>query len=224
MKREVEREQKLPPFHIGIAELEVLFDRLLALFPEPSKVHCSIDLSLKSEKLKFDNVAEIKECNSLKGKITKFTLWLSQDGKRILILSSTLFGNRGTISAKAENEAWCAGAVETVTSFLQSHRPSFHWLISYPLGWTLTAFAYIPGISMALLPKGTVIDKGIAYSWIAITVSLAILYFARSSLLPVSVLVISEEEGFLRRNAAVLSLLIALISVVLTAISLFYSK
>lgn len=218
MKREVEREQKLPAFEIGIAELEVLHDRLLALFPQPEEVHCSIDITLKSEKLEFESVAELKKYESLKGAITKFSLWLSCGGKRISLRSSSLFGGRGGVSAKADNEAWCAGAIETATSFLQSHRLWYDWFISSPLGWVLSAFAYIPSLSLALLPKGTVIEKPVVYAWVAITATLAILYVARSRLLPTAVLVFSKEDGFIQRNAAQLSLLIAAISAVLTVV------
>jgi hypothetical protein len=224
MKREVEREQKLPSFKIGIAELEVLFDRLVALFPEPENVHCSIDLNLKSEKLEFDNVAELKQYGSLNGEVTKFSLWLSQGGKRIWLRSSGVFGGRSAISAKAENEAWCAGAIETASSFLQSHRLWYHWFISSPLGWVLSAFAYIPIISGAFLPKGMFIEKPIIYAWVGITATLAILYVARSRLLPASILVFSKEEGFFQRNAAQLSLLIAIISAVLTVIGWYVGK
>lgn len=224
MKREVEREQKLPSFKIGIAELEVLFDRLLALFPEPEKVHCSVDLNLKSEKLEFDSIAELRQYSSLKGQITKFSLWLSQGNKRITLRSSGVFGGRGAISAKAESEAWCAGAIETATSFLQLHRLWYHWFISSPLGWVLSAFAYIPIVSGAFLPKGTYIEKPIVYAWVAITATLALLYVARARLLPASVLVISKEDGFFQRNAAQLSLLIAVISAVLTVIGWYVGK
>lgn len=224
MKREVEREQKLPSFRIGVAELEVLFDRLLALFPEPDEVHTSVDITLKSEKLEFDNVAELKQYGLLKGEITKFSLWISQGGKRISMRSSGIFGGRGAISAKADNEAWCAGAIETASSYLQSHRLWYDWFISSPLGWVLSAFAYIPTISMAFLPKGTVIEKPIVYAWIATTITLAVLYVARSHLLPTSVLVFSKEEGFIQRNGAQLSLLIAVISAVLTVLGWYVGK
>ena len=224
MKREVEREQKLPSFRIGVAELEVLFDRLLALFPEPEDVHCSIDITLKSEKLEFESVAELKRYESLKGEITKFSLWLSRGDKRISLRSSGVFGGRGAISAKADSEAWCAGALETASSFLQSHRLWYHWFISSPLGWVLSAFAYIPTLSMAFLPKGTVIEKPVVFAWVAITATLAVLYVARSRLLPASVLVFSKEEGFIQRNAAQLSLLIAVISAVLTVVGWYVCK
>lgn len=100
MKREVERERKLPPFRIGVAELEVLFDRLHSLFPGPSKVQCSVELTLKSEKLEFDTVAEIKQYPALKGKVKKFSLWLSQGDKRIFLRSSRLFSAQGAIKCE----------------------------------------------------------------------------------------------------------------------------
>lgn len=224
MKREVERDQKLTSFKIGIAELEVLVDRLLGLFPDPEKVHCSVDINLKTEKLEFESVAELKQYSSLKGVVTKFQLWLSQDGKRISLRSGGIFGGRGSISAKADNEAWCAGAIETVSSFLQTHRLWYHWFITSPLGWILSALIYVPIITAAIIPKGTYIEKPIVYAWVAITATFAVLYVARSKLLPSSILVLSGEEGFFQRNAAQLSLLIAVISAVLTIIGWYVGK
>jgi hypothetical protein len=224
MKREVERDQKLTSFKIGVAELEVLVGRLIELFPEPENVHCSVDINLKTEKLEFESVAELKQCISLKGEATKFQLWLSQDGKRISLMSGGIFGGRGSISAKANNEAWCAGAIETVSSFLQTYRLWYHWFIASPLGWILSALIYVPMIAAAIIPKGTYIEKPIVYAWVAITATFAILYVARSKLLPASILVFSREESFFQRNAAQLSLLIAVISAVLTIVGWYVGK
>jgi hypothetical protein len=224
MKREVEREQKLPPFRIGIPELEVLFDRLLALFPEPENVHCSVDLNLKSEKLEFSSAAELRQYGLLRGEITVFSLYLAQGGKRISLRSSGVFGGAGAITAKAESEAWCAGAIETATSFLQSYRLWYHWFYSSLVGWMLYAITFISMFSIATLPRTTHIPKPILYAWIAVTATVAILYFARSRLLPASILLVSKEDSFLQRNAAQLSLLIAVISAVLTVIGWYVGK
>ncbi len=137
MKREVERERKIPAFSIGIGELEVLWGRAVALFEDTEKVYGLIDITLPTEKLEFKDIEELKQYSNLKGRITKFSLWLSQKGRRVSIRSSHLFYSQAIVSATGETEAWCAGAIETVYSFLQSYKVWYHWLVSAPIGWVL---------------------------------------------------------------------------------------
>lgn len=74
MKREVERKQQLPAYSLTVAQLEVLIERLRALFSEPEEIRCSIDIKLKSEKLTFDSVEELKGYSLLKGRVTEFSI------------------------------------------------------------------------------------------------------------------------------------------------------
>jgi len=60
MKREVSREKILPAFALEIGDLESLLGRLLALFDKPDEVYCSIDITLPSESITFNNIQELK--------------------------------------------------------------------------------------------------------------------------------------------------------------------
>ncbi len=66
MKREVSREKALPAFSIEIGDLELLWGRLLALFDKPEDVYGSIDITLPSESLEFNNIDELKEYSALR--------------------------------------------------------------------------------------------------------------------------------------------------------------
>ena len=109
-------------------------------------------------------------------------------------------------------------------SFTQSHRLWYHWFVSAPIGWLFVIFANIPTIALLVLPKGQSLEKPVFAGWLAVTITLGILYFARTKLLPSSVIVVTREEGFVRRNAAELSLLVAIVSAVLTVIGWFFGK
>jgi len=85
-------------------------------------------------------------------------------------------------------------------------------------------FANIPTIALLFLPKGQSLEKPVFAGWLAVTIALGILYFARAKLLPSSVIVVTEEEGFVKRNAAELSLVVAIVSAVLSVISWFFGK
>ena len=224
MKREVRRERALPAFSVGIGELEVLYRRLIDQFDNPEDVYVIIELTLPSESLEFRSIEELRQYSDLRGRITKFRLWFSQGGRHVSIRSSSLLGSRPEVSASAETEAWCAGAIETVSSFIQSNRLWYHWFVSAPIGWIFFIFANIPTIARLLLSKGQSLEKPVFVGWLAVTITLGILYFARAKLLPSSVIVVTREEDFIRRNAAELSLLVAIVSAVLTVIGWFLGK
>jgi len=86
-----------------------------------------------------------------------------------------------------------------------------------PIGWILIIFANIPSIAGLLLPKGQSLGNLIYVGWLAVTITLVILYFAKAKLLPSAVLLVKEDESFVRRHAAELSLMIALASAIITA-------
>lgn len=224
MKREVRRERALPAFSVGIGELEVLCRRLTEQFDRPDDVYIKIELTLPSENLEFRSIEELRQYSDLRGRITKFRLWFSQGERHVSIRSSSFFGSRPEVSASAETEAWCAGAIETVYSFIQSNRLWYHWFVSAPIGLIFFIFANIPTIALLFLPKGQSLEKPVFAGWLAVTIALGILYFARAKLLPSSVIVVTEEEGFVKRNAAELSLVVAIVSAVLSVISWFFGK
>lgn len=60
--------------------------------------------------------------------------------------------------------------------------------------------------------------------WLVTLSALAFLYAFRAKLFPGAVLRITEEEGFIRRHSAELSLIIALLSAVATIFGWFLSR
>lgn len=224
MKREVSREKVLPAFLIGIGDLELLWGRLLDLFDRPEEVNCTLDITLPSESLEFNSVAELKSYSALQGRVTNFKFWLSQDGRRVSLRSSSFIGSRPIVSASADSEAWCAGAIETVYSLLQANKIWYSWFVSAPIGWIFIVIANIPNIALLVLPKGESFDKAASVAWVTVTIVCGFLYLVRAKLLPSSVLVITHEEGFIRRHIGELSLLMAIISVILTVVGWFLGR
>lgn len=226
MKREVERKQTLPAFSVTVRQLGVLISRLLALFEEQDKVSITIRVVLKNEKLSFDSIEELAAYQGLSGRITDFSVWVSHysSGHRIWISSRSMFDSRSAVSAEAESEAWCAGAIETVHSFVQTHRLWYHWFVIAPIGWLLFVLGNAPIVAFQFMPKGAVIDKAIVSAWLAIVVTLFVLWIGKGRLLPASILRVTEDEGFIRRHTSELSLLIALASAILTIAGWFVGK
>ena len=67
--------------------------------------------------------------------------------------------------------------------------------------------------------------QGIALSsWLLMLLTLAVLYFARSSLLPTASIIITQEDSFIRRHIGELSLTVALASAILTVVGILSGK
>ena len=224
MKREVERDKNLPSFEMDVVEFGVLIDRLIALFDEPENVHSSIDFKLKNESLEFESVEEIQNYKELKGKVTNIRVWLSQGGKRISISTNMFMSSLVTVSTKADTEAWCAGAIETVHSFVLTHRTWYHWFIKWPFGTLLLLMVWAPTIVDKVGSEDILKNDTLSSAWMFLTILLGVLFLSRGRLLPVVTLRITNEEGFIRRRAPELSLAIALLTAALTVAGWFFGS
>lgn len=224
MKREVQREAKLPAFSVTVGELELLWHRLVALFDSPDGIYATIGINLPSEQLEFRSVEEMKAYPELRGSLTKFSIRLSKGERRIAIRAGGILMSRAEATATAESEVWCAGALECVTTFSSAHAVWYNWFLSAPIGWILVVVANAPMLASLAYPKGAQMDKPLVYAWFGVTCTLAFLYVAKGWLLPAAVIRVSEAESLLRRRAPELSLLIALISAALTVIGWFIGK
>jgi len=223
MNRHVERRRNLPAFSIGLGELEVLWNRVIAVFGTGEPVQASIDISLRSEQLEFNTLDELRNYSELKGRVTKFSLHFFQ-GRRILnVFSGSLVNPVPSVFAKGETEAWSAGAVETVYSFLQSHRLWYHWFVSWPMVMFIFVLTWVP-LADTLVPASPALPRSVAIAWSSTLMVISVLYLARAILLPSSILRITNEESFFRRHVAELSLVLALLSAVLTVVGWFFGK
>lgn len=225
MERKVERERKLAAFEIDLGDLEALLQRLCQLFDDQTRIYCKIEIHLRQESMTFESVAEIKEYNALKGRVTKFYIRIfDRDYRSISINSGSNIFYQSTVSANSESEAWCAGAIETVTSFLQTRRVWYHWFIAWPYMLLVFIMAGIPYVINKLIANDFLKNKPFAIGWLIIILLFAILSLSREKFLPSASLTISSEEGFLRRRAPELTLIIAMISALLTIIGWFVGK
>ena len=224
MKREVSREKALPAFKLDIDDVELLQKRLLELYSGVDTPRCWIELKFKRETLEFANVDELRGYKGLRGRVTDFSLYAFQGDKRVSIRTGGILDPKPYIRATSSSEAWCAGAIETVNSFLLSRRQWYFWFISWPIGLILVFLSNVPFLAKLLLPK-TMHIQGIALSsWLLVLLTLAVLYFSKSSLLPTASIIITQEDSFIRRHIGELSLIVAVASAVLTVVGILSGK
>jgi hypothetical protein len=228
VKKQVNRERKLPAFSLSIGELEVLWSRLRKLFDDPADIYARIQIRLPLEQLEFANFEELKQYPHLPSRVTNFDIWLSQKERHITIRSQWRSGFRTRVSATAETEAWSGGAIETVFSFMQSHKLWYSWFLSTPVFWALILIVAIapmlfliaydnPPVATAVIPKGVVIG------WLG-ALALYFLWFSNERLLPPAVIRISDSQGFVRKHAVELQLALAAVSIILVVIGWFVAK
>ncbi len=228
MKKEIDRERKLPGFSIGVGELEVLWNRMLALFDKEERIFQSLKIELRSETLGFNNVEELKQYGELKGNVSNFSIWLSGANTRVSIHTARywpsvggLFYKKAIVNATSNSDAWVADALDTVYSFLASHKVWYRWVVAAPLGWILIILLNIPA-AMELSGLGAFSFRSGAFiGWFSTLIALGFLFVFRGRLFPAATLRITEEEGFIRKHIPELSLIIALLAAVLTVLGLF---
>ena len=148
----------------------------------------------------------------------------SSEGVLLKCNCSSFFGSRPEVRASGNTESWCAGAVETVTTFVERHRVWYHWFLVAPVGWLLALLTYGAGIAMALVPKEFKVPPIAVIAWLGLTLAVLLLYISRAKLLPVCALEIRDQNGFLRKHVAELSLLVAIVSAILTVVGWFFTK
>jgi hypothetical protein len=230
VKKEVSRERELPAFSLSISELEALWSRLTKLFNDSAHLYTTVEIELPLQKLKFENLEELKEYKHLPSRVTNFDIWLSQEERRITIGShQRRWGSRATVRATAEAEAWCAGAIETVFSFVQSYKLWYGWFLSKPVFLALNLMAVAPAVAM--MATGGHLERVhpflnehlavVTIGWPGAVYSLVLLWLANNRLLPSAVIRMSDSEGFFRKHATELqtaSFLIAAVVAILTFI------
>ena len=221
MNREVSREKKLSAFELSMGDLELLLNRLCALFALPDEVRLNIDIDLKSEQLGFATFAEFRDFNDLPSRCVDFKIYLSQDGRRISLRSHSFFGAGGRILATADNEAWCAGVVETVSSFIRSRRVWYWWLISAPLGLLLVAYSSFSVSFFLSSEGGKQIESKFFIAWLGIFLLLIVLNLAKDKSLPPCSIQRVDEIGFVRNHISELGLVIAAISAIISLAGIF---
>lgn len=228
MKKEIDRERKLPGFSIGVGDLEVLWNRMLALFDNEERIFQSLKIELRSETLGFNNVEELKQYGELKGQVSSFSIWLSGKDKRVSIHTARfwpglggLFYKKAIVNATSSSDAWVAGALDTVYSFLASHKVWYRWVVAAPLGWILIILLNIPAAMELSGWRAFGFRSGAFIGWFSTLIALGFLFVFRGRLFPAATLRITEEEGFIWKHIPELSLIIALLSAVLTVLGLF---
>ena len=104
MKREVRKEVRLQAFTLSLAQLEVLWVRILAVFDSKADLRRTIKFALPGEKLEFESSTEVQQYSSLRGRITDFSLSVEGGGRSVTVRSGGLFSRPCRIHLSPTND------------------------------------------------------------------------------------------------------------------------
>lgn len=219
MKRELEREERLPAFNLQLGNLELLWERMLAMFDSSKPMTSMIRLSLPSEKIEFESFAELRGYKAIRGLVTNFSLRISQGNRSVAVRTGGIFNSFPTIKVEAESDVWCAGTIEAVLTVIRDNRVWYSWFIYTPFYTLFIALAFTPMMVSWFFPKAAM-PKPMTFAWISIVLLLAFLSFAKDKLLPAAAITFTNELGFIRRYGSELSLILGVVALVLTIITM----
>ena len=217
MKRTVSRSKSLPAYALDIPNLCLLMDDLFKL--AAGEPNLTIEIQRKGEALKFKSVGDLEAYSSnLPARITNMTWRFYDFPDRSCYLKSTFLVGSG-VTASAESEAWCAGAIAVVETHARRNKLWY----SFIHRWTVWL---LPSIILFLPLSLTTFHRPMSYVGLASVIALAVLFwiifYSYERLLPRHVLVIRREENWLKRYSTELTIGLAILSFIISLIALFH--
>ncbi|MDO9365229.1 MAG: hypothetical protein Q7T58_02645 [Methylotenera sp.] len=221
MKKRVSREKRLPAFRLDLAAFEALIGKLIPEFGEDPKVRVHIEL--KNTQYDFSSVDEIRACSDLPSEVVDFRLTVGDSSytKDCTVRSGGIFSSAPKVMAESDSEAWCAGVVEIVVTFISSNRRWYSGITGWPI-YIIAVFS--PVIFSVLSSTKFAPLNSHPYWWLPLTLIwlvCSVIYFAPSRTLPNAVLQVRPIESILRKFMPELTLLTAAIAVIVSIIGLF---
>jgi hypothetical protein len=216
MKREIEREVRLPAFNLRVGDLELLWVRMTELFDSSEKIQAYISLSFPSEKITFDSIEELKSYDQLRGRVTEFKLKLSQKKRSISLASGGLFSNTPTLTVEADSDVWCAGAVEAAMRVIRQNKVWFSFLTRVPFYLIFAFLGIAPLAKIWPFREFPNIPLPAFLSWIAMSVLFGFFSFNKRKLLPTATITFTQELGFIRRYGSELGLALGILALLLS--------
>ena len=225
MKREIRRETDLPPFDLGLPELELLWIRLESLFENCEYISKSLDMEFTDEKLSFDSIEEIQAEKFSHNSSVSFNIYFSGSGRRIHLRTPSMPGSPAKLIVTAESEIWAAGVREVVLTVINQNKAWHHWVRPKLISGMLLLGMLATTVSTTYMEARNLTVEKSAVAGVAGTLAvLALLFFGRQRILPIARLRLKTSESLWRKYSVELTLLLALVSALLTAYGVFAPK
>jgi hypothetical protein len=215
MKNTFNDSSYLPFFRCDTQSLELLVNDLLAIFGGDN-LRYSVDITLQGQSLRFDSFEEVRQCMALPSEVRSFSLWIfsSTDFDRSYWFSVRPTG-KSYVEAKGYSINWCSSLVRTTVAFAQRHKAWY-----FPLSASLHRLPLIVGFApllLSLLNVRIFTSFGVVVFYFTTLVLLTYLSEKQTSIFPSGVLVMRNEDNWLKQHANE----IMVVATVATAIATF---
>jgi hypothetical protein len=218
MERSYKRRRTLPAFELGAVDVDVLISKITDEFgADPVEVHIRIELG--NDDLRFDNAAELQTVSDVPPLLRQFWIYVRQANGPRAVLVATSEWVAPHVEVSGPKEAWCAGVVEVVYSLVSNHRRWYSRLRGWPL--TICGGLAIASIFFAaFLPKDALPTPPVTIGWMLLAMTFTVLFVFRSTLLPPAVLRLSEKDGWIKRHAGTIAVVLAVLTFLVNVIGL----
>jgi len=217
MKRQVEREVRLSAFALERGDLELLWERMLALFDSNGEqpIRASISLSIPSERLTFDSIEELNSYTALRGRIVRFSLRIQQGNRSVFLSTGGVFFTTPTLKVDGDSDIWCAGAIEAVVHVVRNCRVWYFWLVNFPFTIVFMVLAFSPWLKQGPFRAFPEMPVPALLSWFVITTLFGYFAIFKERLLPTASITLTRELGFIRRYSGELGLILGVLALIL---------
>jgi len=221
MKKRVSREKRLPAYRLDLAALEALIAKLIPEFGQEPRVRVHIEL--KNAQYDFSSVDEIRACTDLPSEVVDFRLSVGDSSyeKDCTVRSGGFFNSGPKVMAESDSEAWCAGVVEIVVTFITTNRRWYSAITGWPI-YIIAIFS--PLLFSALSSSKFTSLNSHPYWWLPLALIWlvsSVIFYAPSRTLPNAVLQVRSIDSVLRKFMPELTLLTAAIAVIVSVVGLF---
>ena len=220
MKTSFVRKKKLSSVKLDNTELGILLRKVKDIHHDSEDVNYSITFKSGNDSLSFESPEDLEvNFTKIPVRFDEINISAFTNGNHINIDVGNAWPATSTVRASGAQESWCAGAVEEIASFFRSKRSWYSFFNTLPTGFFLTGYALMP----VILENIVGLDKwytntSSALAYILSVILLGILFISRSYLLPRIKIEGGNKQPFVRKYGAELSLFIAIITLIVTAI------
>ena len=225
MKTSFSRSKKLSSVKLDQVELSMLLSKLSSIHHNADDISYSIKMKKGNDSLEFYGPEDMEaHFSEIPSRLEEVSIHTFSNKNHIMIDMGNPWPATSTVRASGEKESWCAGAVEEVSSYFRSKRSWYSFFNTLPTGWFLAGYATMPYILENILGlEKWYSNTNIALAYILSVVLLGILFLSRSFLLPRVKIETDKKQSFVKKYAAELSLFVAIITLVVTAIGVVQS-
>lgn len=224
MKLELEREKRLPAFELTPADAAHLWETVLDQFRGETDIRSRFSVRLSDRLVKFDDPAELRSNPAVKGQANKFSLEVGEWGKRrVRIECGSFMLNEPTVTVYGEDELWIAQVIASVEAVLRPHSVWYNWFGYFPFGMVTAVMGLTPYGVAKMFPDNALL-RGAEFQavWYLVMAVAGLMWLVKAYALPAATITFTKELGFVRRHLGEIGFFLAVVSLLVGLVPIFF--